>query len=344
MFGCNCFRYKTLVLVSGGIGITPLLAILRDILHRYKNIKYNASTCLPTSITVYHCIRKPEELCVLNSVDPNQILPGYDTLGLTIKIHAYITSQNKDDYHKLHSKQIGGLESMNCEMFDISTFRVSHPKSQTLIFRPLVGNGGDGQGTISSIGITGSTFWVACTTIASILGYVILSGLANTLIIKSFTEPGFPNYNRAHIVVACMFLGVVVFGGLVVLMWSQKLKHQRRDTSLVQPRNQSTFNSPSNNDDEFIVDDETCVGLEVKASPWIGDVHLYRRPNWRGILGQPNCMQCFIIYLFLFSSIIVGLMGSWSWFQMICPTYLIHWFPSKTHTYTPNFMKVFYLY
>ena len=129
MFGCNCFRYKTLVLVSGGIGITPLLAILRDILHRYKNIKHNASTCLPTSITLYHCIRKPEELCVLNSVDPNQILPGYDTLGLTIKIHAYITSQNKDDYHKLHAKQIGGLESMNCEMFDISTFRVSHPKS-----------------------------------------------------------------------------------------------------------------------------------------------------------------------------------------------------------------------
>ena len=301
MFVCNCYRYKTLVLVSGGIGITPLLAILCDILHRYKNVKYNVSACLPTSVIVYHCVRKPEELCVLNSVDPNQILPGYDTnLGLTIKIHAYITSQNKNDYHKLHTKQIGGLDT-NSEVFDISTFRVSHPGSQTLAFRPLVGSGGDSQGTISSIGITGSTFWVACTTIASILGYVVLSGLANTLIIKSFTDsPGFPNYNRAHIVVACMCLGVVVFGGLVVLMWSQKLKQQRRDTmSSVQPRNQSTINSPSKNNDEFIVDDETCVGLKVKASPWIGDVHLYRRPNWRGI-DQTNCIKCFKICCFLF--------------------------------------------
>ena len=183
---------------------------------------------------------------------------------------------------------------MNHEMFDISTFTTSHPGSQTLVFRPLVGNGGDVQGAISSIGITGSTFWVACTTIASILGYVVLSGLANTLIIKSSTEPGFPNYNRAHIVVACVCLGVVVFGGLVVFMWSQKLKQQRRDTSSVQPRNQSTINSPSNSNDEFIVDDETCVGLDVKASPWIGDVHLYRRPKWRGI-GQTNCIQCFKI-------------------------------------------------
>ena len=282
MFGCNCYRYKTLVLVSGGIGITPLLAILRDILHRYKNIKHNVSTCLPTSITIYHCIRKPEELCVLNSVDPNQILPGYDTLGLTIKIHAYITSQNKDDYHKLHAKQIGGLDT-NREVFDISTFKVSHPGTQTMVFQPLDGNGGDSQGTISSIGITGSTFWVACTTIASILGYLILSGLANTLIVKSYSGHNFPNYNRAHVVVACMFFGVVVFGGLVVLLWFLILKKQRGNTSSIEPRNQSTGNSPAINMDEFVVDDETQLGLDGKASPWIGDVRLYRQPNWRGI-------------------------------------------------------------
>ncbi|KAI5065853.1 hypothetical protein GOP47_0018477 [Adiantum capillus-veneris] len=72
------YRYKTLVIVGGGIGLTPLLAMLCDVLHRQRRGQGAAS--LPTSIHLYHCVRKPEELCVLNSIDPHQISPGYEKI------------------------------------------------------------------------------------------------------------------------------------------------------------------------------------------------------------------------------------------------------------------------
>jgi hypothetical protein len=60
---------------------------------------------------------------------------------------------------------------------------------------------------------------------AAIVGYFVLSGVANILIIgsshhqvlnNSFTT----NYNRVHVAVACMAMGIVLFGGLVLCLWT----------------------------------------------------------------------------------------------------------------------------
>ena len=272
-------RYKSLVMVAGGIGLTPALAIIRDILYRYKDIKSSSSaSTLPTSITLYHCIRKPEELCVLNTLYPNQILPGYETLGLRIRVHVYITSKNIQDYEGVllpgdNSHRIG-------ESLDLSKFIRDRPTSQPLEFYPA--QQPQAEGRLSSIGSTGSTSWLAFTTIASFAGYFVLSGLANTYIVRSYTKHTFTNYNRAHVVVACMILGIVVCGGLVVLLWFHKLRRQSSlSLASVQPRLQSPTSSPSESSEDL---GANYNGMEDGTSQWDGDAHIFSRPNWKGIV------------------------------------------------------------
>ena len=275
--------------MAGGIGLTPALAIIRDILYRYKDVRSSpASTTLPTSITLYHCIRKPEELCVLNTLYPNQILPGYETLGLRIRVHVYITSKNIQDYEGVPLP--GGNTAHNSyrigQSLDLSKFNREHPTSQPLIFDSSypAAQHPQSDGRISSIGSTGSTSWVALTTIASFAGYFVLSGLANTFIVRSYAHHTFTNYNRAHVVVACMILGILICGGLVVLLWFHMLRRQSSISSAsVQPRTQSPTSSPSGSNEDL---GATYNGIEDGASQWDGDVHILSRPNWKGRLAS----------------------------------------------------------
>ena len=265
-----------MVLVAGGIGLTPALAIIRDILYRYKDMNLN-STALPTSITLYHCVRTSQELCVLNSFFPNQILPGYETLGLRIQVHVYITSKNVQDYQQiLQGESVGDSTLHNkARTFDLSKFTQAHLRSQPTVFHPSFQR----QAKISNIGSTGSTAWVATITIASFIGYFILSGIANVFIVKSYKGHSFPNYNRAHVVVACMFLGIIIFGGLVVLLWLRKVHQQTSNLASVQPRIQSPTTSPSQSNE----DHEKTHGIEDGLATWDGDVHIFSRPNWKGM-------------------------------------------------------------
>ena len=289
------YRYKSLVLVAGGIGITPAMAILRDILYRYKDI-HTTSTSLPTSITLYHCIRKPEDLDVLDSVYPNQILPGYDTLGLSIKVQVYITSKDMRDY-----RRGGGGEDMELDSetqdFSLSQFRVAYPPSQPSVLRPpdFVVNVVATQGIISNVSTTGNTKWVACITIASMLGYFLLSGIANTFIIKTYHRHTFTNYNRTHVMVASMILGIVIFGGFVVLLWIFKSTQKRKSFAAVQPTTNSTTPSPVEAFESDVFDQEAYGAGE---SSWVGDVHIRSRPNWRG---SPtiSCRDCNVSMLSL---------------------------------------------
>jgi hypothetical protein len=100
--------------VAGGIEITPALAILRDVLCRYQadapakqlrcgNPNHGMSnvhdwSALPRSIAIYHCIRRPEDLHVLDYICPRdrQMLLGYNALGLDVQVHVYVTSRPSD--------------------------------------------------------------------------------------------------------------------------------------------------------------------------------------------------------------------------------------------------------
>ena len=54
--------YEALVLVAGGIGVSPFVAIIRDLLQRYKRDQHN----LPSHVTLIWAVQKSEELQLLD--------------------------------------------------------------------------------------------------------------------------------------------------------------------------------------------------------------------------------------------------------------------------------------
>ncbi|KAL9813776.1 Ferric reduction oxidase 7 [Arabidopsis thaliana] len=82
--------YENLVLVAGGIGITPFFAILSDILHR----KRDGKACLPSKVLVVWAIKNSDELSLLSAIDIPSICPFFSK-KLNLEIHIYITRQSE---------------------------------------------------------------------------------------------------------------------------------------------------------------------------------------------------------------------------------------------------------
>lgn len=87
----NARRYKSLVLVAGGIGVTPFIAIIKDILHRYRLGKEH----LPTNIKLIICVKNEAELHILDTLAPNSVLPGYDD-HVKLSIQAFVTQEQQE--------------------------------------------------------------------------------------------------------------------------------------------------------------------------------------------------------------------------------------------------------
>lgn len=227
-------KFKVLVLIGGGIGVTPLLAIVSDVLHRKRLGKEN----LPSSIHIYNCVRTPEELCVLNSVDPNSIVPEYEKHGLMIRVCAYITSHSDDNTYD-PSKSSIEIDELN------------HNRT---VFSPTMLPSGPKHQGVSSISSKGEPMWVAFTMIASIIGYYILWGLSNIFFVKN-PESVFPNYSRAHLVLASMILGTTLFGGTIVLAWRSHTKQHHHHHHLKRPPplpSTSSTDSEKTRNDSFL--------------------------------------------------------------------------------------------
>ncbi|KAL3702293.1 hypothetical protein R1sor_020315 [Riccia sorocarpa] len=253
-------NYKTLVLIAGGIGITPFLAVLKDILYRYKL----GNEDLPEEITLFYCARKPLDLAILNTLDPRDIISDYHN-RVKIRVHAYCTSTTIADYP-------ASLENRPSGTVDLETYRgwsfvYARPTFEVQTQAP------DIEG-VSSLSPAGSSVWVASVVVASMVGFILLWGLANVIFINR-SGPHYKNYWESILFLASAILAVVVCGGFVLLLWSVSLsgddpsqcssackgfksKHVRR----------GNLQSPNH-------DLETA-----HRSPWRGDLHLGLRPNW----------------------------------------------------------------
>ncbi|MCO5609894.1 hypothetical protein L7F22_064128 [Adiantum nelumboides] len=272
-------RYNTLILVGGGIGVTPILAILRDILHRLKGANGNIKG-LPTTIEVYHCVRTSKELCVMNDIDPSQILPDYEKLGLNVRVHAYITSKRVEDYTDQLATHANRGESY---ALDLAEWGGSHHNSAVRTVLPNISSK-EPQG-ISSLAAMGNTKWIASITISSMLGYFVLSGLSNLYIVKHPND-AFPNYNRAHMVVVCMLLGVFLFGGAVLMIWSFFINKALQENALsLHSNGNSTPSTPVSYTGQEFYDNEANAHSK-RASRWNGDLHLFHRPNWKEVFAH----------------------------------------------------------
>jgi predicted ferric reductase len=75
--------------VAGGIGLSPFLAILSDILHRVRDGK----SCRPRNVLIVWAIKKSDELPLLSTVDMETICPRFSD-KVNINIHIFVTRES----------------------------------------------------------------------------------------------------------------------------------------------------------------------------------------------------------------------------------------------------------
>ena len=81
----ECVRYKKLVLIAGGVGITPFLAVLSDIFQLVRSGK----PCLLQDILLVWAVKKSNELSLLSTIDIKLLVPP------NLDILVYITQESE---------------------------------------------------------------------------------------------------------------------------------------------------------------------------------------------------------------------------------------------------------
>lgn len=203
-------HYDALILVAGGIGVSPFVAILRDLLHRYQREQSN----LPSDVTLIWAVQKSEELQLLDLVPASKICPDYNQ-KFNLHVHAFVTreegpatlenSETSDPQQKYRFKESQILSSLTS---------VEASKSP-----------------MSILVSTGSNFWISASLLASLLGYLLATVLVDLYVLrpnqkKGLEAPGseigtgVPLWIRGLLNFVNMILGVVVFGGAVISLWN----------------------------------------------------------------------------------------------------------------------------
>ncbi|XWS66102.1 hypothetical protein CRYUN_Cryun05aG0171500 [Craigia yunnanensis] len=174
--------YENLILVAGGIGISPFLAILSDILHRVRDGK----PCLPRRILVVWAVKKSDELPLLSTIDMESICPFFsDKVNLEINIYVTRESMPSLEEGKVHVALNSSCPVSGCSM------------------SALVG--------------TGNNVWSGLYLIISTVGFVILMVLFRIFYINPYQVSTW--WYQGLLFIACMVASVIIFGGLVIGLW-----------------------------------------------------------------------------------------------------------------------------
>ncbi|KAL7001869.1 Ferric reduction oxidase 7, chloroplastic [Sarracenia purpurea var. burkii] len=176
--------YENLILVAGGIGISPFLAILSDILHRIKDGK----SCLPRNVLIVWAVKQSNELPLLYSLDMESICPFFSDM-LNLEIQTYVTRESEPE-----------LEWGNVS------------KSVTSFGFPIRNKRG-----ISVLVGTGNIMWSGIYVIVSTVGLVLFVGLLQIFYINPFGINSW--WYKGLLFVVCMVASPIIFGGIVVGLW-----------------------------------------------------------------------------------------------------------------------------
>ncbi|PIN22246.1 Ferric reductase, NADH/NADPH oxidase [Handroanthus impetiginosus] len=176
--------YENLILVAGGIGISPFLAILSDVLHRIKDGK----PCQPRNILIVWAVKTSTELPLLQTLGMENIHPTFSET-LNLEIQTYVTRESGPS---LEEGKI--IEPVNSAVFTASK-----------------------RSGMSVLAGTGDILWSGIYVIASTIGLVITVALLDALYINPYRVVYW--WYKGFLFVACMFVSVLVFGGLVIGLW-----------------------------------------------------------------------------------------------------------------------------
>ena len=253
--------YETLILVAGGIGVSPFVAILRDLLHRYQRDQPN----VPSDVTLIWAVQKSEELQLLDLVSASTICPDYNQ-KFNLHVHAFVTRET---------------EPRTIEQApETPDSRLPDHFKKSRILSSLT-NVEASKRPMSILAGTGSNFWISAGLLASLLGYLF----AMMLVARYIVEPnekkglgehpdfgsGVPLWIKGFFNFMSMVIGVVVFGGAVIALWSFM---GRRGSSPVDDEAQMLLDS---DDDGTTLANESGDRLVHPSNTQFG-----RRPNLRG--------------------------------------------------------------
>ncbi|XP_048128932.1 ferric reduction oxidase 7, chloroplastic-like [Rhodamnia argentea] len=176
--------YENLILVAGGSGISPFLAVLSDILH----LTNQGKPCLPKNVLVIWAIRKSNELHLLSTLDAESICPNFrDKLDLEVRV--YVTRESGP------SLEEGNID----EGISTSVSTLSRGSGMSV----LVG--------------TGNRLWAGAYVISSIVGFAVSMALLDIFYINPLNIVSW--WYKGLLLVGCMIGSVIIFGGPVIYLW-----------------------------------------------------------------------------------------------------------------------------
>uniref|UniRef100_A0ACD5US26 Uncharacterized protein n=2 Tax=Avena sativa TaxID=4498 RepID=A0ACD5US26_AVESA len=191
--------YENLILVAGGIGISPFVAILSDIIHRIDQ----GMPCAPRNVLVLWSVKKSTELSLLSAVDAQSVSSSVSD-RLHLDIQAFVTQESEaplEDGIVEDEQKVPGI---------------------------FVKNGAAMSGLVG----TGDNFWAGMYFAASTLGAVLAYALVQMYYVKRFHVYAW--WHLGLLLLLCMAAGVALAGGLVVLLWhlseKRRMQHDRWDT------------------------------------------------------------------------------------------------------------------
>uniref|UniRef100_A0A0V0INR2 ferric-chelate reductase (NADH) n=1 Tax=Solanum chacoense TaxID=4108 RepID=A0A0V0INR2_SOLCH len=177
--------YENLILVAGGIGISPFLAILSDILHRIND----SSPCLPRNILIVWAIKNSDELPLLETVDMEAICPFFSD-KLNLEIQTYVTRESQPS--------------------------LEEGKTPKAMHHSSISPGFNGCRMSGLVG-TGHVVWSGLYVIVSTIGFVITVALLDIFYINPFDITYW--WYKGLLLIGCMTASILIFGGLVIALW-----------------------------------------------------------------------------------------------------------------------------
>lgn len=176
--------YENLILVAGGIGISPFLAILSDVFHRIEEQK----ACLPKNILVIWAVKKSPELSLISAINVQAISPSIFK-KLHLDIQAFVTQESDPALEEGKLFQARGCS-----------------------FTPKIG----GKSMSSLVG-TGNNIFSGAYFAVSTFGFITLYGLLEVMYIEKY---GSSWWFKGLLFSLCMVVSVVIFGGIVIFLWN----------------------------------------------------------------------------------------------------------------------------
>ncbi|KAJ0095583.1 hypothetical protein Patl1_16749 [Pistacia atlantica] len=177
--------YEKLVLVAGGIGISPFLAVLSDIFHR----KRQGKPCLVKNILIVWAVKTSNHLSLLSLINRN-----FSNIEVNLDIIIYVTQQSQPPLDEEEGRLV--------EFKATNSFVSPVYKGKTMSV--LVGTGNN-------------NIWFGIYLISTTLGFIAVVYLLNVF----YINPKDLSLGWYHglLFVICMVVSVLIFGGLVVGIW-----------------------------------------------------------------------------------------------------------------------------